>query len=225
MALYQVKQPRPTRQTAHEFFSKGYFAAGPAVSDAERQKKCDEISNQLLNLVRQKFPRTLNLEYAILKSHIIIEYGLDQFIKANSYVTIEKFHRNMTFSLKLEISYLMGFGVRSPTIIPSIEILSKIRNQCAHAFDFNRDEFDEMIRINSEDYEDFQMTDDKMRIRRLRQYCSFILGMISGELKYRAWYIGQLVEKYWSAPPPPLSDADQSPNVTVPSGPGSMNGL
>jgi len=90
--------------------------------------------------------------------------------------------KRFTFSHKLEIAYLMGFGVNDPTVIPSVERLNKVRNQVAHSFAIDRGLFDEMIRINSEDYLEFREMTDRERVSSLRAICALMTGRIAGEL-------------------------------------------
>lgn len=184
--MRQIRRARPTFQTAHQFHQDGIFGTGPEhfVEDEERGRFCDEISETLLSLIKNEFPRTSNLEYAILKAHLIVEYALTQYIRGMSRVLVDEAAlKRFTFAHKLEIAYLMGFGAREPTVIPSVERLNKIRNQVAHSFAIDRHLFDEMIRVNSEDYSEFAEMTDRVRVRRLRGICALMTGRIAGELQ------------------------------------------
>jgi hypothetical protein len=48
-----------------------------------------------------------------------------------------------------------------------------------------------MIRVNSEDYEDFTMADDRERIRRLRWICYAMAGRTAGEVSAGAYISGR----------------------------------
>lgn len=195
MALSQTKRPRPTRETAHRAQAEGGYSIlrEDYVEDDERNSFADQMSAELEVLVKTQFPRTTNLEYALLKCHLIVEYALTQFIRGSAHVLVESQAIRFTFAQKIEVAYLMGFGVNEPWAIPAVELLNKVRNQAAHRFDINRKEVDEMLRIVSEDYPVFDMTDDRMRVRRLRSFCIFICGYLAGRLSASTWWATHLI--------------------------------
>ena len=131
--------------------------------------------------MKREFPRTQNLEYAILKSHLIIEYALTQYIRCFSAVVVSTESIRFTFAQRLEIAYLLGFGNNDPISLPTVERLNKVRNQVAHTFNLDRVALDEMLLINSEDYDAFKVKNDRERISRLRSICAFICGRVAGE--------------------------------------------
>lgn len=188
--MRQVRRPRPTFRTAHQYHQEGSFGTGPEhyVDRAELERFSSEMAESLLTLIKTQFPRSANLEYAILKAHLIVEFALTQYIRGKSQVLVDEIAlKRFAFSHKLEIAYLMGFGVNDPIVIPSIERLNQVRNQVAHTFEIDRTAFDEMIRINSEDYEDFAEMTDRERVRRLRWMCVLITGLAAGELSAHHW--------------------------------------
>jgi hypothetical protein len=152
------------------------------LTDADGVRTVEEVEEQLLEIARQHFPRTNNLEYAILKTHLIIEYVLTQYIRCTSSVLVEPESLRFSFSEKLEIAILHGFGDGCPTSVPSVELLNRIRNQFAHRFSFDMQLVNELIRINSEDI-DVRALTDRHRIACLRRWCYFICGMMAGELR------------------------------------------
>lgn len=139
--------------------------------------------DELLQLIKQQFPRTQNLEYAILKSHLIVEHALVQYIRCFANTAVSEKDLRFTFSQKLEIAYLFGFGTNSPTLLPTVERLNKIRNQVAHTFSLDRIATDELLRINAADYDTFKPANDKERIRGLRWICAAICGRVAGEIE------------------------------------------
>ena len=184
MRSYQVKRERPTLKTAHDYHKSGSFLVDPKIhglSGAEREAKLQKVRDDLHDAVKRHFPRTQNLEYAILKSHLIVEHALTQFIRCFSLVAVQPENLRFSFSQRLEIAYLLGFGANDPIPLPTVERLNKIRNQVAHSFNLDRAALDEMLRVNSEDYDTFKPKDDRERIRYLRYICLYICGRVSGE--------------------------------------------
>jgi hypothetical protein len=137
--------------------------------------------SRLKVLIKDHYPRTGNLEYAILKSHIIIEQAITFYIEARSKVKIDLGKKRWDFSKKVDVAYIMGFGVNNPIIIPSIDRLNSIRNKVAHTFELDRNLVDEMLRINSHDYDEFVIDDDRQRIRLLKLLCEYISAFVIGE--------------------------------------------
>lgn len=151
------------------------------LSAEEREAALRKVSDDLLGTVKRHFPRTQNLEYAILKAHLIVEFALTQYIKCFVLVSVRAEEIRFTFSQRLEIAYMLGFGANDPILLPTVERLNKVRNQVAHTFTLDRAALDEMLRVNSEDYETFQPKNDRERIRHLRWICAFICGRVAGE--------------------------------------------
>ena len=197
MRSYQIKRERPSFKTAHEFHKEGSFLVDPKIHGLSGQAREDEIKrvgDELCELVKKQFPRTQKLEYAILKSLLIVEYAITQYIRCFSLVAVDAEEIRFTFSQRLEIAYLMGFGANDPLLLPTIERLNKTRNQVAHTFSFDRVAFDEMLRINSENYDVFKPKNDRERISRLRVLCAYVCGRIAGEVS-AAYYIANHLEQ------------------------------
>jgi hypothetical protein len=183
MRALNSKRPRSTLADAHEFRRNGRGGGMTAIdylADADRERIAEEVREMLLASVRQQFPRTGNLEYAILKTHLIIENALAQYIRCTSAVLVELESLRFSFSQKLEIAVLHGFGNGCPTSVPSIEILNRIRNQVAHKFSIDRKLVHELVNINIDDGDASGMTDRQL-IAVLRRWCFFICGMVVGE--------------------------------------------
>jgi len=188
----QIKRERPTFATAHNFHKTGThvrFSPEHAVSDEERKAIAEEAFVELTRLLKEQFPRSANLEYAILKSHLIVEFAITDYIRCVSSVLVDLADlRRFSFAHKLEIAYLMGLGVTDPLLLPSIERLNKIRNQVAHTFVLDRSLVDEMLRVNSEDYVDFAVKDDRERVRRLRWLCNLVAGKIAAQVQVHIFH-------------------------------------
>ncbi|HUD29504.1 MAG TPA: hypothetical protein VMQ93_11580 [Novosphingobium sp.] len=197
--MQQIRRSRPTFGSAHEFHRVGHWETGPEhwLSDEERERFGDEVSVRLERLIKEQFPRTTNLEYAVLKSHLIVEYAITEYIRGHSAVFVEQDNlKRFTFLQKLEIAYLQGFGANDPVILPSVERLNKIRNQVAHSFVLDRTLVDEMLRVNSKDYDDFVIENDRQRIKRLRWLCIYICGRMAGELAAHIFMERKLRDTY-----------------------------
>jgi hypothetical protein len=117
-----------------------------------------------------------------LKAHLIIEYALVQYIRCFAITAVSVSDIRFSFSQKLEVAYLLGFGANDPTLLPSVERLNKVRNQVAHSFDLDRTALDEMLQINHENYKDFKPEDDRERIKMLKLICAYICGVTSGAI-------------------------------------------
>jgi uncharacterized protein YutE (UPF0331/DUF86 family) len=167
----------------------------------------DDVADELHRLIRDQFPRSSNLEYAILKAHLIVEHALAQYIRCCASVLVDTIKiRRFSFSHKLEFAYLLGLGVSDPLLIPTIERLNQIRNQVAHSFVLDRVLVDEMLRINSEDYDGFVVSSDRERVKRLRWICNYLAGHISAQMTVKVLWQGKMEEalraKHQSTPEP-----------------------
>jgi hypothetical protein len=179
------RRPRTRFSEAQQFRSNGVGGGMRTVdylADADRVRIVEEVEEQFLEIARQHFPRTNHLEYAILKTHLIIENALTQYIRCTSSVLVEPESLRFSFTEKLEIAILHGFGNGCPTSVPSVELLNRIRNQVAHRFSFDMQLINELILINGEEI-DVRTLTDRQRITCLRRWCYFICGMIVGELR------------------------------------------
>ena len=103
MKQNQTKRKRSTLKDAHDFHKSGSYYVGPehATTDEERIEDIESVSEFLESLVKNHFPRTSNLEYAILKCHLIIEYAITEYIRCHSSVVIDREKIKFTFSQKL----------------------------------------------------------------------------------------------------------------------------
>ncbi|WP_439576580.1 hypothetical protein [Elioraea sp.] len=130
------KRGRATMRTAHEYRREGSWYTGLEhyMTPEENRAEMEAIIEDLATLVQSHFPRTGNIEYAILKSHLIIEHALVQLIRVYSVVNVQPKDIRLSFSQKLQIAVLLGFGMNDPTLLPTVEALNRVRNQVAHSF-------------------------------------------------------------------------------------------
>ena len=132
MKTRQVRRERPSLKTAHRFFSDGGYSIDPDrhfLSEAERQLEIKKIHTELSNLISLQFPKSHNLEYALLKAHLIIEHAITHYIRSFSVVYTEANSLRFSFSQKIEIAYLLGFGANDPILLPTVEGLNRLRNE------------------------------------------------------------------------------------------------
>lgn len=196
IAMYnrkKVKRSRPSLKTAHAFHERGWFEVDPerhSLSKKEHEARVLRVADELQKIVKENFPRTKNIEYAILKTHLILEHIISQYIAEFSAISIEASDVKFSFRQKLDVAYLLGFGANDPTLLPTVENLNKLRNQIVHSFTFDEKLLDEILRINHEEYLEFQPKNDTERIRVLRWICQFTGGRVAGEIT-SSFYISQ----------------------------------
>lgn len=155
----------------------------------------DEVADALHGLIRDQYPRSGNLEYAILKAHLIVEHALAQYIRCSADVLVETTQlRRFSFSQKVEFAYLLGLGVNDALLLPTIERLNQIRNQVAHSFILDRALVDEMLRINSDDYDGLVIGNDRDRVKRLRWLCTHVAAHISALMTVRVYWQSRMGE-------------------------------
>jgi len=201
MKARQIRRDRPNLNTAHQFFKDGAYSIDPNghyFSGEEREAELRKIGDELCSIVKQNFPRTQNLEFAILKSHLIIEHALVQYIRSFATTYVDASALRFSFSQKIEIAYLLGFGAHDPCLLPTVERLNKIRNQVAHTFELDRSALDEIFKINSEEYKDLVLKNDRERIKHLRSICAFICGRVAGEMMGSYVATAQLEQEAWA---------------------------
>ena len=69
---HQFKRERPSFRTAHEYYREGSFLIDPKqhyLSGKKREKELERVTDELREIAKTQFqfPRTQNLEYAILR--------------------------------------------------------------------------------------------------------------------------------------------------------------
>jgi hypothetical protein len=182
----QIRRKRPTFKTAHQFLKEGTFTTSPKLhylSGEEREKEIKGVCDSLQETIRTQFPRTQNLEYAILKAHLIVEHALVQYVRCFARTAVSVSDIRFSFSQMLEVAYLLEFGANDPILLPAVERLNKLRNQVVHTFDLDRVALDEMLQIYHEDYTDFKPKNDRERIRILRWICAHVCGLTAGQIE------------------------------------------
>ncbi|MCK4815181.1 hypothetical protein KA005_05375, partial [bacterium] len=175
---------RPTQKDALEFIKKGSYRVGKEhyVKPKKRIEELEKLSMKISELLKKNIPRSRNLDLVILKCHLLIEFMIDQSINLFSEHKVEIQRERFSFYQKITLLHILGFPP-NPTILPSIELINKIRNQVAHTLSVDRDMVDTLIKINSEDPETFQVGDDSERVKAIKTITRFICGALMGVIQ------------------------------------------
>ena len=184
MRPLHVRKSRPSLMDAHKAAASGSYvemATSNYISEEERTLELSKITNEIAEITKRHFPKTRNLEYAVLKSHLIVEHALTQFLRCSFPTFVKLDDINFHFSQKVKLAYFCG--VTDTVLLPSIELLNQARNQVAHRFELKRNLIDELLRINAEDYRGFKISSDSDRIRGLKYLCNYISGRLAGRIE------------------------------------------
>ena len=189
MHRVQIRRPRANTQTAAEFARTGEWKTGPEnyLTGQQRKEEIDDVERELQGLTRQNFPRTNNLEFAVLKAHLIVEYAITQYIRCFSHVVIEPKDLKFSFSQKVQAAYLLGLGAYDPLTLPVIDALNKCRNQVAHSFVLDRNAVDALLRMNIESPQNFKPVSDRERIKVLRALTDWLSTNIAANIAGSFW--------------------------------------
>lgn len=188
MQLRPLKK-RPNLEAALKWVKEGHFSIGPEdwLSDEQQAARIKAVSREMGSSVKQHFPRTNILEYAILKGHLIVERAIADYIRCHSAIALESSELQFTFAHKVEVATLMGLGLHDPIFLPSIQILNKLRNKAAHSFDVDRKLVDQLIKIGATQIEGLESKTDRNRIKSLRRICWVMCIQISAQLEVDYW--------------------------------------
>jgi hypothetical protein len=190
----RIRKKRPTLKDAHDFIKQGHHTvnAWDYVSSEERIREAEKIEAELRLIASSGIPRTRNLEYMILKCHLIAEFVLTRYIIFYSEPVISADAIRFSYSQKLDIAYFMGFGVTDPLLIPSLELLNKARNQVVHTFRLDQSIINEFIRINSEDPDKFVTPSLTIQLQSLRNFTRYLCYFTAGIIDARSYYSLQI---------------------------------
>jgi len=180
----KTKIERPTLKDALEYIKKGYYRVGSEhyVSPHERVRELEKLSQSIKELLKGQIPRSRNLDLIIIKCHLLIEFMMNQLINLLSKHKIDISKERFSFRNKISILHILEFPV-DPNILPSIEIMNKLRNQIAHTFSIDRDLIDTLLKINCEDPDTFHIANDKERARGIKSITGFICGYLLGVIE------------------------------------------
>ena len=174
---------RPKLSDAFEFIKKGHYTVSHDhfVSAKERIREVEELEVHIKTLLKQEIPKSRNLDLVILKCHLLVEYMMNQFITLSAKNKFNISKERFSFYQKLTLVHAFGFQL-DPIILPSIEMLNRLRNQVAHTLSIDRDLIDTLLKINSEDPDSFAVIDDNERVRGIKSITRFICGIIMGAI-------------------------------------------
>jgi hypothetical protein len=175
---------RPSQKDALEFIKRGFYRIGKEhyVIPENRIEDLDQLSNRIRELLKKHIPKSRNLDLVILKCHLLIEFMMDQLINLFSVHKIGIQKERFSFNQKITLLHILGFPP-DPTILPSIELINKIRNQVAHTLSIDRDLVDTLLKINAEDPDTFRVTNDNERVKAIKSITCFICGALMGVIK------------------------------------------
>lgn len=178
----RLRKKRPSLEDAHRFHREGVFTVDEYVSHEELLQYAYSTGMLLNETAKANIPRTKNLEYMVLKCHIITEFAITKYIQFFSPPVIDEAYVKLNYVQKLDIAHMMGLAYTDPCIIPSLELLNRARNQVAHKLNFEIAIIDELVRINSEDYHEKAALENRDRLRGVRyftvDFCAYVSGTI-----------------------------------------------
>lgn len=153
------------------------------VTVEERKQRISDLSDGLKTKIKSHIPRSKNLELVILKCHLLLEYMFDEFIDLMAPTEGVIQNERFSFKQKEALVHMLGFPA-GPIFLPTVDLLNKIRNQVAHTLEINRDNIDELIRLNFENPDEVAVIDDAERTKAIKQItrcmCFHVLGVIEG---------------------------------------------
>jgi hypothetical protein len=180
----KLRRKKVTLKYAHDWRQRG-IGGGVNETDFIQKVEADKIINNVIKEIEEitlkQFPRTANLELAIIKGHLIVEYAITQFIRCMSNVLFDFEDIEFTFFQKTKIAEMMGLAYGDPVLFPTIGLFNQLRNQAAHKFIIQRELIDQMIALNAIDYK-VSVKTDRGRIKYLRGISANICGRIAGRL-------------------------------------------
>lgn len=184
MQRTRYRGKRPSRESVERAIKEGVFHSPGWYTVEERESQLRGVVEEL-EALQKVFPRTQNLEYAVLKCHLVLERILSLYIQSHAKVDVELDELRFSFKQKLDVAYLMGFGAIRPDMLPFYDLINRARNEVAHKFGLNVKHVDEAIRIAAAGDEDSVCANDRQRIAALRRisafYCGVTAGMLEGE--------------------------------------------
>lgn len=174
------KRPKPTMQDAHDFLRRGFYV-GPAdyISAEEQVRELEKALDEVRSLVKSGIPRGYNLEFVLLKCHVVVEYAINRYIELVSPRACDISSERFSFAQKVFLLHLLGVP-DGPILIPSFEALNRLRNQVAHTLEVNQSLLDDFIRINSEDPDEVPTMTDRQKVTAIKEITRGLCGLLMG---------------------------------------------
>jgi len=176
----RVRRGRPTLADAEAFLLGRPHGVWKSdyVSPKERLLRLAELRSQLKRLLRANLPSGPRLDLLILKAHLLVEFMLTQYIALRSYYEYDVSVERLTFPQKMAVAHILGYPL-DPVLMPSLELLNRLRNQVAHGFELDRAVIDRFLRLYAEDPEAVADHTDRRRAGDLRSTLRTIVwGML-----------------------------------------------
>jgi len=99
-----------------------------------------------------------DLDYLILKGHILTEHSLNFFIEKTSIEKINFDKIKFSYSNKIEIAKTLGLFKANPKIYEELKLLNKLRNSIAHKLKYDEKLFSDFIK-GFKPYKDYFQSD------------------------------------------------------------------
>jgi hypothetical protein len=182
----RVRRLRPTVQDAEAFLVGRPHAVWKTdyVTASERVTRIDALRSRLKLLIKEHLPARLQLDFVILKGHLLVEFTLTEYIGLRSHYEYDVSTERLSFVQKMAVAHMLGFPL-DPLIMPSLELLNRLRNQVAHGLDFDRGQVDKLLRFFAEDPDERPTHTDQSRVREMRRAVEHLvwamLGVIEGQ--------------------------------------------
>lgn len=104
-----------------------------------------ENSNYPKEIIDKLFFDIDRSDFIIIKAHLFIEYGLNQFLEVQNKSGADFEKMNFTFMHKFNICKLLGLFMKHPDLETYILDLNKLRNQVAHKHSYDEALYDKVV--------------------------------------------------------------------------------
>ena len=185
-----LKKNRPTIQDAKDYRiqKKPYMVSeNDYFTRTEKRELLEEFINNFEKLLKNELPKARRLDLVILKCHIIIEYVLNKYIEFRCISKTDVSKERFTFSQKISLVHMFG-NFSNPTIIPSIEVINKLRNKVAHTLEIDNNLIDDLIKINSPEDIDVKSLTDNEKAKSIKRItsslCNFLIGTTISQIEF-----------------------------------------
>lgn len=148
------------------------------------------LTKDIIPKIEENLPKEDNLELAILKGHILLEYLMNKAIEIKSSYKYDMEKSSFSFSQKIDILVILNLIETNSCSYQVLKTFNTIRNQIAHRFIFDRRLVTKMIKLGLQETkgENHIPTDDTERAKAVKFLVPFLSGMITASLiKYKPY--------------------------------------
>jgi hypothetical protein len=162
--------------------------------EAEFQKKITEA--------RKRANRVDELRIAVLRGHMIVEEGVEEFLEVALFNPTYMKVQEMTFRRKVELVLSLSFGRDKDEFWPVVWALNQLRNKVAHEQDPK--EVEEKMKylrgvflkaLSPAQARDMEKRTDKEIVEEASYLCAGLFGMLGLDARERR----SLVEEHWES--------------------------